>query len=106
MSLSDFTKMEDYHHYCKGEVAMQYCSFQLKKDKSSWIALHVEEQHDTFNSLIKALEYTINQHFSNFTLPPKGEEEGINIQIYYPLVILHTELPMPGTIDTKNPPSL
>jgi hypothetical protein len=55
--LSEFTNMEDFHHYCKGEVATQYCSFQLKKDKSSWMALHIEEQHDMFNSLIQALEY-------------------------------------------------
>jgi hypothetical protein len=92
MSLSDFTKMENYHHYCKGEVATQYCSFQLKKDKSSWMALHVEEQHDTLNSLIKALEYNMDDHFSGFVLPPKGEEEGVNIQIYYPLLILQGDL--------------
>ena len=90
--LSEFTKMEDFHHYCKGEVATQYCSFQLKKDKSSWMALHIEEQHDMFNSLIQALEYHISEHFGNFTLPPKGQEEGINIQIYYPLVILQGDL--------------
>lgn len=92
IGFSDFTKMEDYHHYCKGEVATQYCSFQLKKDKSSWMALHVEEQHGTLNSLIKALEYEIDHHFRNFTLPPKGEEEGVNIQIYYPLLILQGDL--------------
>lgn len=92
MSLSDFTKMEGYHHYCKGEVATQYCSFQLKKNKNSWMALHVEEQHDTLNSLIKALEYEIDNHFTNFVLPPKGENEGVNIQIYYPLLILQGDL--------------
>lgn len=90
--LSEFTKMEKFHHYCKGEVATQYCSFQLKKDKSSWMAFHIEEQHEMFNSLIQALEYGISEHFSNFTLPPKGQEEGINIQIYYPLVILQSDL--------------
>lgn len=90
--LSEFTKMEKRHHYCKGEVATQYCSFQLKKDKSSWMAFHIEEQHEMFNSLIQSLEYRISEHFHNFTLPPKGQEEGINIQIYYPLVILQSDL--------------
>jgi hypothetical protein len=92
ISLSEFTKIGGFHHYCKAKVATQYCSFQLKKDKSSWMALHVEDQHEMFNSLIQALEYDISEHFGNFTLPPKGQEEGINIQIYYPLVILQGDL--------------
>lgn len=86
--LSEFTGMERFHHYCKGAIATQYCSFQLRKDKSSWIALHSEEQHDTFNSLMKALEYEIAKHFEGWALPDKIEEEEVNIQIYYPLVIL------------------
>ena len=49
VSLSEFTGMEGFHHYCKGAIATQYCTFQLKKDKSSWIAFHSEEQHSTFN---------------------------------------------------------
>lgn len=84
--------MGKFHHYCKGEVATQYCSFQLKKDKSSWMALHLEEQHDTFNSLIKALEYEIDRHFGNFTFPKKDKVEGLNVQIYYPLLILQGDL--------------
>ena len=88
ISLSEFAGMERFHHYCKGAVATQYCTFQLKKDKSSWIAFHAEEQHDTFNSLIKALEYKIARHFEDWVLPDKAEEEEVNIQIYYPLVIL------------------
>jgi hypothetical protein len=89
---SKFTEMGKFHHYCKDEVATQYCSFQLKKDKSSWMALHLEEQHDTFNSLIKALEYEIDRHFGNFTFPKKDEEEGLNVQVYYPLLILQGDL--------------
>lgn len=88
ISLSEFTGMERFHHYCKGATATQYCTFQLKKDKSSWIAFHSEEQHDTFDSLIKALEYEIAKHFEDWVLPDKAEEEEVNIQIYYPLVIL------------------
>jgi len=92
VSLSEFTGMEKFHHYCKGPVATQYCTFQLKKDKSCWIAFHSEEQHDTFNSLIKALEYEMAKHFDNWFLPGKVEEEEINIQIYYPLVVLQGSL--------------
>lgn len=79
ISLSEFAGMEKFHHYCKGPIATQYCTFQLKRGKSSWIALHSEEQHDTFNSLIKALEYEIANHFDGYVLPKKGEEENVNI---------------------------
>lgn len=92
ISLADFTGMEKFHHYCKGEVATQYCSFQLKKDKSSWLAFHSEEQHDTFNSLIKAVEYEVDNHFKGWSFPEQVDEEDINIQIYYPLLILQGDL--------------
>jgi hypothetical protein len=66
ISFSDFTRLERFHHYCKGKIATQYCTFQLKKDKSSWIALHDEEHHNTFNSLMKALDYEIAKHFDSW----------------------------------------
>jgi len=92
VSLSEFTGMEKFHHYCKGAIATQYCAFQLKKDKSSWVALHNEEQHDTFDSLVKALDYEIAKHFDGWSLPDRVDEEGVNVQIYYPLVILQGSL--------------
>jgi len=92
ISLSEFIGMERFHHYCKGAIATQYCTYQLKKDKSSWIAFHSEEQHDTFSSLIKALEYEIAKHFEDWGLPKKATKEEVNIQIYYPLVILQGSL--------------
>ena len=87
-SLADFTGMARFHHYCKGKVATQYCTFQLKKDKSSWLAFHSEEQHDTFNSLIRAVDYEVDSHFNDWYLPDQIDEESVNIQIYYPLLIL------------------
>lgn len=92
VSLSEFTGMEKFHHYCKGAVATQYCTFQLMKDKSSWIALHSEEQHDTLNKLIKALDYEIAKHYNGWYLPDKVDEEDVNIQIYYPLAIFQGSL--------------
>ena len=57
-----------------------------------WVALHNEQQHDTFNSLIKALEYRISEHYDGWVLRDMAEEEAVNIQIYYPLVILQEDL--------------
>ncbi|MBE9513072.1 MAG: hypothetical protein IMY77_03325 [Chloroflexi bacterium] len=92
ISFSEFTGMGKFHHYCKGPTATQYCTFQLKKNKSSWMALHSEEQHDTFSSLLKAIDYEIAQHFDSWYLPDKVDEEGVNVQIYYPLVIIQGSL--------------
>jgi hypothetical protein len=92
ISLAEFTGMEKFQHYCKKEIATQYCTFQLKKDKTSWIALHNEEQHDTLNDLIKAVDYEVDEHFKGWALPEEGEEEWVNIQVYYPLLILQGDL--------------
>jgi len=91
-SFADFTGLDKFHHYCKGQVATQYCTFQLKKDKSSWLASHSEEQHDTFNSLIKAVDYEVDSHFKDWALPDQIDEENFIIQIYYPLLILQGDL--------------
>jgi len=56
------------------------------------MALHSEEQHDTFNSLIKALDYEIAKHFDDWSLPDKVDEEDVNVNIYYPLVIFQGSL--------------
>jgi hypothetical protein len=95
ISLSDFTKMEKFHHYCKGEVATQYCAFFPPKGGKPWIAHHGDEQHDTLNTLTKVLEYKIANHYADWddwVLPQKADEEDINIQIYYPLLILQRDL--------------
>jgi len=92
ISFSDFTGMENFHHYCKGNISTQYCTFQLKKDKSSWIALHDDEHHNTLSSLIKALDYEITQYYDYWEPPHKIEDEDMNVQIYYPLVVLQGDL--------------
>jgi len=97
VSLSDFTSMGKFHHYCKGDIATQYCSFQsvrekTAKDKVSWIALHSDEQHNTFDSLVKSLEYEIAKHFDGWRLPSGKKQENASIQIYYPLVVLQGDL--------------
>lgn len=92
ISLSDFAKMDKYHHYCSEIVATQYCSFNLiKKDrKEYWVAMHYEEHHNVFDSLIKALESNMEEH--TWEPPEEGEEESINIQIYYPMAIFQGKI--------------
>lgn len=88
ISFSRFLGMEKFHHYCKGPVATQYCSFHRKNTSSSWIALHDEGHHQTFSSLINALESSIEEHYEGWVLPDRGVEEPLNIQVYYPVLVL------------------
>jgi hypothetical protein len=88
---ANVVKLKNFHHFCTGEVSTQYCSFQKKKDKSNWMALHIDEQHDTFNKLIKAINYHISEHFDNWWFSEKVDEP-VNLQIYYPLLIIQGEL--------------
>lgn len=91
MIFADFLDLEKFHHFCIGEVATQYCSFQMKRDKTNWMALHFDEQHDTFNKLIKAMNYQISKHFDSWWFSNKFKEP-VNLQIYYPLIILQGDL--------------
>lgn len=88
-----FLPFYKFHHYCKSNAATQYCSFDKRRDKDNWIATHLEEQHDTFNSLIYATEYEINRFYSEDWEPPKPDKaEPILLEFIYPLVILGGKL--------------
>src|SRR5207245_563696 len=88
--LRDFLGFEKFHHYCRGQLASQYCSFTNKNNR--WIATHSDAHHQTFTGLINAIEASIEDHYANASLPRRGETEVVNIQIYYPLVVLQGEL--------------
>jgi len=88
--LSFALNFEKFHHYCRGKITTQYCSFSKKGDR--WTATHLDPQHQTLNKLIDALEAEITEHYSNWRLPVRGEKEPVNIQIYYPLVVVQGDL--------------
>ena len=92
IGLSDFLNFEKYHHYCHGLVSTQYCTFSRKKLKGPWIAFHSEAQHDSFTSLILALESEIDEYYSDYVLPEKDETEYVNVNIYYPVLISQGDL--------------
>lgn len=93
VDLLSFLPFYKFHHYCKGGVATQYCSFIKRRDKGKWVATHLEEQHDTFNSLVYAVECDINQFYTEIWQPPKVDEpEPVLLVFIYPLIILGGEL--------------
>ena len=88
--MTEFLGFEKFHHYCRGRLATQYCCFTRKNNR--WIATHLDSHHQTFAGLINALEAAIEDHYAKAWLPKKGEEEPVNIQIYYPLVVVQGEI--------------
>jgi len=37
ISFSDFLELKKFHHYGKGDISTQYCTFQEKKAKEKWV---------------------------------------------------------------------
>jgi hypothetical protein len=92
VGLSHFLDLDKFHHYCKGPFATQYCSFSRKNTNAPWIASHSEQHHETITALINAVEAEITKHYENWTPPRNPKDEGVNIQIYNPLLVLQGEL--------------
>jgi len=89
--LSDFLGMEKYHHYCKGRIGTQFCSFLKKKSGrgEEWMATHEGAHYESFRKVCDVVDYQVRKNFTNWTF---GSEENVNIEIYYPVVILQGEL--------------
>ena len=97
ISIQEFTEVKNFHHYCKPEapVSTQCCTFEMKKDKSSWMASHGEELYETFRTLTKALEQEIDDDFKNMSqwfIPEEKEKEFIDLSFYYPVVIFQGDI--------------
>jgi hypothetical protein len=83
--------MENYHHYCQGRVATQYCSFSGKKGGSQkeWFATHEGSHFDTLKKLCDSTDYFQDRHFKSWRF---AEKEWVNVEFYYPLLIVQGEL--------------
>jgi hypothetical protein len=83
--------MKDYHHYCQGRVATQYCSFSEKKSGSQreWFATHEGSHFDALKKLCDATDYFMEMRFKSWKF---GEKEWVNVEFYYPLLIVRGEL--------------
>lgn len=92
--LSEFLDMENYHHYCKGQVGTQYCSFIKKKNSDKkladeWMAMHEGSHYESFRKLCDVTDYYVDKHFKCWEI---GGKEDVNIEFYYPLVIVQGDL--------------
>lgn len=108
LRLTDYLDVEKYHHYCRGRVATQYCSFQKKKQPShDWMAWHDEVHFDAFRKLSAAADHSVADHFGRWSF---GDHEPVNIQIYYPILVVQGELiearPVRSTVRLRRRPHI
>ncbi len=101
VSLSEFLNFEKYHHYCKGSISTQYCTFTRKSSGKPWVAFHEDVQHTSLTNLVFALEASIEHYYKNYSIPEEDEIEEVNIEIYYPLLILQGPLYTASIKETK-----
>ena len=91
--LQEYLHFEKFHHYFRGTFGTQYCSFKLKSSKQTeWMAWHEEEHHGLFNSLVCATEFEVAKTFSSWYLRSKDKAEPVNVNLFYPLLIVRDEL--------------
>lgn len=91
LSLAHFFGFETLFHQCKWPLAKQYCSFSRNKE-GGWLARHPDEQHESFATLVAAVDSAVCQHYENLEPPRPGETVAANLQIYYPLLVLQGNL--------------
>jgi hypothetical protein len=88
-SLPSFLGLGKYHHYFRGRVATQFCSFTLKKNTAEWMASHEDLHFDAFRTLCTAVEHFIDKHFKCWTF---NGREMVNVEFYHPVVVFQGEL--------------
>lgn len=87
--LSEFLGMEKYHHYCRARVGTQFCSFVKKKSGGGWMATHDDSHYDALQKLCDVVDYYGEKHFKSWSF---GDREHLNVEMYYPLVVLQGDL--------------
>lgn len=88
--IRDYLKMQDYHHYCRGRIATQFCSFSKKRATEEWMALHEDSQFDSLRKLCDVVEYTVDKQFTSWSFSEAPEP--INIELYHPVLVLQGKL--------------
>jgi hypothetical protein len=58
--LGDYLGVEKFHHYCKGRVATQFCSFSKKRGSDDWLASHEDAHFSAFATLCHAIEHAVD----------------------------------------------
>jgi len=93
-NLPEYLRMANYHHYWKGRVGTQYCSFIQKKSGSKnnskeWMATHDDSHYESFRKLCDVTDFYIDKHWDFIVT---REKDFMNLEFFYPLVIVQGDL--------------
>lgn len=89
LEVVDVLGMGKYHHYCSGRIATQFCSFTKKKNSDEWMAFHDDAHFESFQKLCDVTNFHVNSLFENWQ---GNNVETVNIEFYYPLIVVQGEL--------------
>jgi len=80
---------EKYHHYCRGRIATQFCSFTAKKaNPPELFAQHVPDHFNSFSKLLDAIRESSNEVADCWFDAGDARYEHLNIQFMYPIVVV------------------
>jgi hypothetical protein len=88
ISIQEALDLGTFHHYSTSRIATQFCSF-TKKQSREWMALHEGPHFDSFQKLCDVVDYRQDQHFKSWKF---GRQEPINIEFYYPVLVVQGDL--------------
>ena len=89
VSVVDVLEMVKYHHYCSGRIATQFCSFTKKKNSDEWMAFHDDSHFESIQKLCDITNFHVNSLLENWQ---GNNVETVNIEFYYPLIVVQGEL--------------
>ena len=89
LSVVDILGIEKYHHYCSGRIATQFCSFAKKKNSDEWMAFHDDSHFESFQKLCDVTNFHITSLLDGWQ---GNNVETVNIEFYYPLIVVQGEL--------------
>jgi len=91
-ALPSYLAMDKYHHYCRGRVATQFCSFVEKRKQQNvteWMATHEDSHFDSFRKLAAAVNHFSTEHFESWRF---GGREFVNVEFFYPVLVVQGDL--------------
>jgi hypothetical protein len=86
--IQEALKLGKFHHYCAKRVATQFCSF-TRKPNQDWMAQHEGPHFDALQKLCDAVSYVQDRQFKGWQF---GSDETINLEFYYPVLVVQGEL--------------
>jgi hypothetical protein len=86
----EFLQVNEFHHYCEGRAASQFCTFQQKRNSSppDWMALHDDDHFQAFKKLSDVLMLRREQDRKQ-AVP---RYDAIELRIAYPVLVLQGDL--------------